>query len=79
MRTQVLGNATAHFSISSSWEIFAFLGTTYNTKPFKMFGKSWRGVFPDIAYAGTGSTGRQGMVFDLSFDRVYTFTPVCPK
>ena len=52
MRTQVLGNATAHFSISSSWEIFAFLATTYNTKPFKMFGKSWRGLFPDIAYAG---------------------------
>ena len=50
MRTQVLGNATAHFTISSSWEIFAFLVTTYNNKPFKMFGKSWRGVFPDITY-----------------------------
>ena len=42
-----------------------------------MFGKSWRSVFPNIAY--TGMFQRKGMVFDLSFDRVYIFTPVCPK
>ena len=42
-----------------------------------MFGKSWRGVFPNIAY--TGCSTEQGMVFDLSFDWVYSLTPVCPK
>ena len=41
-----------------------------------MFVKS-RGVLSLLHIRGC-STG-QGMIFDLSFDRVYSFTPVYPK
>ena len=69
-----LGNSTTQFSISSSWEIFAFLVTSYYNKPLKMFGKSWRDVFPNIAYTGMlQRTGygfwplfRQGIQFHAS-------------
>ena len=83
MRSQVLGNSTTHFSISSSWEILAFLVTTYNNKLFKMFRKSSGGVggrrvYSLILHIRGCSTG-QGMVFYLSSDRVYSFTQDCAK
>ena len=46
-----------------------------------MFRKSWvggGGVYPLILHIRGCSTG-QGMVFYLSSDRVYSFTPVCAK
>ena len=43
-----------------------------------MFGKSLRGVFPNIAYTGMFHRST-GYGFDLPFDRVYSFTPVCPE
>ena len=80
MRTQVLGNATTLFSISSSYEIFAFLVTTYNNKLFEMFGKSWRGVFtnPRTGYGFRPLFSGYIVSRQSVPNRVYNLVRVCP-